>query len=140
MVTQRYREQHEALRQIAGEIPTVASEVSERAVRGWLIKLIGTLRAHLGLEDSYLYPQMLKHPDSAVREKAQRFQQEMGGLSQAVDEFHKRWSTINAIDSDPAGFVAQWAKIRAALVDRMEREDDDLYTMLDRVSGMGKTA
>lgn len=87
-----------------------------------------------------MYPQMLKHSDGAVREKAQRFQQEMGGLSQAVEEFHKRWSVINAIDADPAGFAAAWMKVRAALADRMQREDDDLYEILDRLSAVGKTA
>jgi hypothetical protein len=130
--TQRYRQQHEQLRTIVAEIPTVASQASEATIRGILIKFIGTLRAHLAMEDTYLYPAMLEHPDQNVRAKAQAFKQEMGDLAGAVDAFYHKWSQAGAISGDPNGFVQAWSTTRASLLNRMNREDSDLYELVDK--------
>ncbi len=131
MQTERYRRQHETLRALVADIPTSAAAVAETQVRGLLIKFIGTLRAHLVMEDTYLYPAMMKHPDAAVREKAEHFQKEMGNLSAAIEEFFKTWSAIGTISKDPQAFVDDWKRVFATLANRMNREDNDLYALID---------
>ncbi len=140
MQTQIYREQHEKLRKIAGEIPTVASQASEAVIRGQMVKFIGTLRAHLAMEDTYLYPVMLEHADPNIRSKAQSFKQEMGDLASVVDAFHHKWSRAGAITDDPNAFVQAWIGVRSALLNRMNREDSDLYELIDKKVDLRRSA
>lgn len=140
MQTQRYREQHEQLKKLISEIPGSEAQVSEGPVRGVMVKFIGTLRAHLTMEDTYLYPAMMSHADAAIRAKAQAFKEEMGGLSSAVDKFYQKWSIAGAITNDRAGFVRDWSATRAALLNRMNREDSDLYELIDQKVDLRRSA
>ncbi len=94
--------------------------------------LNGVLRAHLKMEDDFLYPAMMNHPDSAVREKATAFKAEMGGLAAAFGGFYDAWIKPHAISSRSGQFVSDWIGVRTALANRMDREDDDLYAPVDR--------
>lgn len=132
--TERYRQQHDSLRQIAGDTSTSAAQMSEAKARSVLIRLIGSLRAHLGLERCVSLSRNAREFRSGATSESQTFQQEIGGLAQAVDAFHRKWSLINAIDNDREGFLSDWIVVRKALSDRMSGEDDDLYAILDRAS------
>jgi hemerythrin-like domain-containing protein len=138
--TQHYREQHEKLRKIVEEIPTSVTQVSEAAIRGLMVKFIGTLRAHLGMEDTYLYPAMMEHPDPEIREKARSFKQEMGDLASGIETFYNKWSKAGNISTSPADFVQDWSRTRSVLLNRMDREDRDLYELVDRKVDLRRSA
>jgi len=138
MQTTLYREHHRAIRDLVSRMPEGTAAPVEEQVRPVLIKLTGLLAAHLKLEDDHLYPAMLANIDPEVRARAELFQTEMGGLSEAFGRFSDRWIAPRAISADPAGFARDWGGIRSALDGRMDREDRDLYALVDskvRLSG-----
>lgn len=49
------------------------------------------IRAHLKLEDEKLYPVLAQSSDPKIREKAARFQKEMGALAPAYVAFAEKW-------------------------------------------------
>ncbi|HBT47419.1 MAG TPA: hypothetical protein DEA73_06025 [Peptococcaceae bacterium] len=68
--------------------------------------LFGKVKVHLAQEDRGLYPLLLQHPDEQVRERAQRFIRDMGGLREAFDRFRNKYASIEAIKEDPTRFLA----------------------------------
>ncbi len=133
--TQRFRDQHDDLLKIASEISShlnvdeLSNDASE--ARLLLSKLLGKLSIHLAMEDKALYPQMLGHSDERVRDKARKFMEEMGGLRGAVNAYKKKWPSALPIQNDPADFISQTKGIFDALANRIERENNELYKMVD---------
>jgi hypothetical protein len=44
----------------------------------------------------------------------------------------ERWPTASSIQEEPDGFVAQTQEVVAALLARIDRENGELYAMLER--------
>lgn len=131
MKTAEYREHHRALRDLVARIPSNVRPGMAEQVRPLLTKLTDVLRAHLKLEDDHLYPAMLAAVDPEVRATAEAFQAEMGGLAEAFGRFSERWMVPHAVASDPSGFTRDWAGLRSALGGRLNREDGELYALVD---------
>lgn len=112
----------DAIRTDAGPIAVVVRE------------LFGKFGVHLSIEDATLYPRMMAHSDQKIRQAAERFQREMGGLKARFDDYRNRWPGPLAISKDPAGFVAETGEILTALKRRIGSEDTDLYDLYDRVA------
>ncbi|MCP4274293.1 MAG: hypothetical protein GY781_20415 [Gammaproteobacteria bacterium] len=102
-------------------------------VRLLLSKLLGKLAIHLAMEDQSLYPQMLDHTDERVKEMARKFMDEMGGLGEAVNAYRNKWPSDLPIQEEPAEFIAQTNEIFMALANRIERENRELYKMVDEL-------
>ncbi|MDQ2865416.1 MAG: hemerythrin domain-containing protein [Candidatus Eremiobacteraeota bacterium] len=133
MITSVFRQQHKALLELAAKMPAKVAAIHEAEVRAVLFKLTGALRVHLKLEDERLYPMLLAHSLKSVRDMAARFQREMGGLLEAYNAFHAKWSVTGAVSSDPGKFLHHWAEIVNALGLRIGREDNELYALADKV-------
>ncbi|MDN5326448.1 MAG: hypothetical protein PWP41_1144 [Moorella sp. (in: firmicutes)] len=92
-------------------------------------ELSGKVKIHLAQEDQVLYPALLKHKEQQVRETAQRFMQEMGGLSEAFNQFKRRYATTAAIKENPRQFLADIKTITVALTRRIRAEEEELYPL-----------
>jgi hypothetical protein len=133
--TQRYREEHRELLGLAAELEVllVPSELlhDAAAARAALSALNGHLALHLGTEDNVLYPELLAHPDEAVRASARHAVEEAGELRAAFAGFVRRWPTPRAIEARPAAFAAETRIALQALRGRIRAEDDGLYALAD---------
>ncbi|MDH4229369.1 MAG: hemerythrin domain-containing protein [Nitrospirota bacterium] len=133
--TDRFREQHNELLKIAGQIvpylkeSTLSKDAS--AVRDLLSKLMGTLKVHLSMEDKSLYPRLVSHPDKKVSKLAKDFIAEMGGIAKAVTAYAGKWNTEERIRAEAATFIAETKGLFDALGKRIERENNQLYPLLD---------
>ena len=131
MQTTLYREHHRAIRDLISRMPQGLAAPVEEQVRPVLVKLTGLLKVHFKFGDDRLYPAMLANVDPDVRARAEAFQAEMGGFSEAFGRFSEQWIAPHAIATDPAGFARDWTGIRSALGGWMDREDRDLYALVD---------
>ena len=135
--TLNLRRQHEAAVAIVERILSRAEGLERDGVPYevslLLAKLTGTLRIHFAQEDKTLYPHMIAstHPDAAATASA--FQREMGGLAGQFEAFAARWQTATALAADPNGFRSEAAAIFAALGNRIQREDNQLYPLADAI-------
>lgn len=91
--------------------------------------LAGKLKIHLGNEDKYLYPSLIKKGDASLQKKTQYYINEMGGLSQAYMDFKDKYNTRSKIMSDTALFIKESNEVFEAVLTRMHREDTDLYVL-----------
>ena len=134
--TDSFRKQHGELLAVAGEIgklldPAALAKNATQA-RMLLSNLAGKLKVHLAMEDQTLYPRLMQDPDAKVSGMARRFAEEMGGIAEVFGGYMGRWPTSKEIQEAPQQFVVDTKKLFAALSTRIERENNQLYPLLDQ--------
>lgn len=90
------------------------------------------LLAHLTREDWLLYPSLLQSSDKAISGTAQKFMDEMGGLLAAYKAWSGEWPT-ERITADWKAFVTETSALLDALAQRIERENNELYPLVEIV-------
>jgi len=95
-------------------------------------RLSSVLIAHLKAEDWVLYPPLLSSADTKVAETARQFVDEMGGLAQAFTVYVERWDALS-IESDWTRYQRESRGIIEALINRITRENQELYPLLERI-------
>ncbi|MBI5902394.1 MAG: hemerythrin domain-containing protein [Deltaproteobacteria bacterium] len=135
--TTSFREQHKEMLAIAGEISkglnVEALKKDASNVRTLLSRLAGKLSVHLAMEDNALYPALASHADASVRLTANNFIREMGGIKKALDAYTRKWATATLIQNGAADFVKETRELFTALARRIEKEDNELYAVIDRL-------
>lgn len=135
--TKDFRRQHGELLDIVTEMSAKLDEDALKndagPMRSLLSKLAGKLSIHLTMEDRNLYPVLVDNADEKVRSVAHDFIEEMGGLKDAFGKYMDTWPTAPSIHEDPATFITQTKGIFETLGKRIEREDTQLYEMVDKL-------
>ncbi|MBI5827735.1 MAG: hemerythrin domain-containing protein [Deltaproteobacteria bacterium] len=135
--TTSFREQHKEMLAIAGEISkglnVEALKKDASNVRTLLSRLAGKLSVHLAMEDNALYPALVNHQDASVRNMANGFVREMGGIKKALDAYTRKWATATLIQNAAADFVKDTRELFTALARRIGKEDNELYAVIDRL-------
>jgi iron-sulfur cluster repair protein YtfE (RIC family) len=130
--TMKFREQHAEILVIAKKVDRALARLPDAAaeVRAQLTALAAKVNVHLAMEDEALYPRLQGHADPKVRSLAKKFTEEMSGIKAAFQKYVQTWNEP-AIRSDAAGFVAATKGLFAALARRIQRENNELYPLLD---------
>lgn len=135
--TDRFRRQHQEILQLMAQITSMldTSQPGEKArdIRTQLSVLAGKLNVHLAMEDNALYPSLLEQKDGNVGLVARKYAEEMGHIKETFAGYLKKWPTPMAIQNDPGRFSGETREIFAALARRIQREDDELYPLVDRL-------
>lgn len=135
--TVSFREQHKELLAIAGEISkglnAEALKKNASNVRALLSRLAGKLTVHLAMEDNSLYTALARHTDASVRLMANGFVRETEGIKQALNAYMRKWATATLIQNAAEDFVEDTGNIFTTLAKWIEKEDNDLYAMIDRL-------
>lgn len=93
-------------------------------------ELSSTLIGHLKTEDWLLYPRLLANADPTVAGTALAFSDEMGGLADAYRAYVNKWTAIS-IAFDWGAYCEETRAIIEALTNRINRENRDLYPLLE---------
>lgn len=137
--TQRYRAQHAELVALTNQITALWNDgnfgSSATEVRNLVSDLAGKLSIHLAMEDKRLYPILMAHADPDVRALAGRYSDEMGTLADDFAQFNRRWLTAGLIEKAPKEFIADAKRVLAALAMRIEKENGELFKLLDGLEG-----
>jgi len=134
----RFRQQHDELLGLANALAATldAGKLSADGTpaRSALSKLAGKLLLHLGAEDEHLYPNLMASNDAHTKKIAQQFVDEMGGIANAFVGYNTKWKTASSIQADAAGFINETKGIYKALADRIDKENNILYPLMDKIA------
>lgn len=135
--TESYRKQHKEMLDIATQIsqhlkPDVLAK-DAKPVRSLLSQLFGKLNIHLAMEDKALYPRLLQHDDTKVKQMANSFIKEMGGIAEAAKEYNGKWAQITKIQDSPQEFIQDTKGLFSTLAKRIQKEDNELYELVDKI-------
>jgi len=117
------------------EIQESVNQVDENAVflAKSISRLAGMLKIHLMNEDKFLYPAMKNSKDDQLKQKASKFQDEMGSLSQDFMTFKDKYNTQSKLLNDPILAKKEITSMCDTILKRMHKEDHDLYPLAEKV-------
>lgn len=93
--------------------------------------LAGQLKVHLLEEDEFLYPNLIKCGDVEIQNMADEYNNEMGSLVSDYTGFKSQYNTSNKISADKETFMKEIKRILKALNDRIAKEDNGLYHLIE---------
>lgn len=137
MVGQSLKRQHQDIRRVLQELQEDVYDEQEVLQNQLSIalrigNLSGILLMHLKYEDEYLYPQLLQHPDHKVREISKSSIQEMGDLSQAFEEYQKKYLKTPDNINDTDSFIKDTNQILYLISKRVEKEEHEIFPLIDK--------
>ena len=112
------------LNDIEGNAMQIAQNIS---------RLAGTLKVHLSSEDRYLYPSLMESDKSNLKNMADKYQKEMGGLSQEFMAFKDKYNTSSKLKSNIAEAKEEITAIFRKIEKRIQKEDQELYPLAEKV-------
>ncbi|MDU2066144.1 MAG: hemerythrin domain-containing protein [Sporomusaceae bacterium] len=95
-----------------------------------LAQLAGILKMHLSSEDKFLYPKLLQNTDATIHTTAKLFINEMGTLGQSFETYKMSYMGASKITAQADNFIKETQSICAAIRERMNKEEHDLYPLL----------
>lgn len=132
MDIERFKRDHVSLMRSVGalrELVHAGIAAHADAIAHELVAMSAAVKLHLAAEDRTLYPALAA--DARTRQLGQRFQTEMGGLAKAYGEFVHRWNLPARIADEPEAFRSEANAVFKALHDRVQRENRELYPLLE---------
>ena len=134
-VTDNFRKQHveilETVNEILGSMDATSLEKDATKIRHLLSKIAGKINVHLAMEDKSLYPKMINHDSEKVRKIAKTYMNEMSNINQKFKNYISKWPNPMVIQADSRAFIRETREIFAALQRRIERENVELYPLLE---------
>lgn len=132
-----FREQHRRILIKARELSQlmVADKLAEDTMdaRSALAEMAGLINVHLAMEDQGLYPILLENSDPKVRREAEAYIAEMGSIGEEFKNYMQTWVHSNTAQDDPHRFIKDTRDILDKLTNRMYREDNELYILVERL-------
>jgi len=127
-------QQVKQLRELVSQgIPNNAEAISHA-----LHLVTADIRLHLNIEDTNVYPALLKHSDPTVKELASKYQMDMGQLIVVYQNFANKYASAKLIKEDCEGFRSDANMVFQALFERIKAENQNLYPTA--MKAMGYTA
>ncbi len=123
--------QHNDIIEIVDEIEKLLSQkdylINNAAQVSYKIaSLSGKLSLHMKSEDNYLYPK-IKNENKAL---AEEFIHDLTPITQAFNDYKKKYMIASNIKSNPSEFVEETKQIIDALRKRIKIEEEKLYPVL----------
>lgn len=137
MHTALLRQQHHEIVAIVNDMrkhllaPQRMSLSTADSLAASLVQLGKRLASHLQIEDRGMYPRLQGNPVTPTAQVARRFSEEMVAIVEAFRAFQDRWPDGAAIHLDRAKFVDECTTIFHDLSHRIDREEKELYPMVD---------
>ena len=95
-----------------------------------LAQLSGIIKMHLASEDKFVYPVLIKHHDTQIRNTAETFANEMGELAKIFEGYKMKYLGASKIAENATAFLLESRKVFSALKERIRKEDLSLYPLL----------
>ncbi|NLP33879.1 MAG: hemerythrin domain-containing protein [Clostridiales bacterium] len=118
------------IKYIVNEIKKGRADIDTAEAALHISRLAGLLRIHLLEEDKFLYPDLLKCSDEAIRDLTKQYIAEMGNLATEYTEFKNSYNTSFKIKNDIDNFLIEADQILKALSNRLSKEDRELYHLI----------
>ena len=130
LLEERVRLHEEACAAPAADRARLAAELADET-RSLLGAFAAALAEHTELEDDRLYPLLYRHVDERVRTTARALREGFGVIYAGLEVFLAVWMRPGALEEDPRHFTDQTRPLLSALRQRITRENDELYALVD---------
>ena len=137
MNMQKFRQDHTKILGKINELrELVQSGIVENSdgIATMLVSMSSTIKLHLAAEDGFLYPTLASSADLEAAQIGKAFQAEMGGIASAYTVFARECGALpETVAANPESFRAAANSIFRALHTRIQRENQELYPIAERI-------
>ncbi len=134
--TDLYQTQHDEITKLMAQINELLDirtlQTNADDVSSLISCLVGKLSVHLALEDNVLYQHLAESPNVKLNELGKSFQDQIGGLRKTLNAYKDMWPTSLSIQESPEQFVRETEAFMGVVKKRIQLEDDDLFSVIDR--------
>lgn len=130
MLKKQHGEIHELIENINALI-SADSELKANDIAFHINALSGKLKMHLMSEDKFLYPALMNSSRQEVRDTANKFNHEMGGLAELFGSFVQQYNIPFKILHSKNSFLTDSKKMFSLIEERIRREDGKLYPLAE---------
>jgi hypothetical protein len=95
-------------------------------------KLAGQLKIHLLEEDKFLYPALFNGTDDEIKKISRLYMQEMGSIDEDYKAFKIKYNIGSKISKDMNTFLEETKEMMKILAVRMDKEDMELYRLIQK--------
>ena len=130
----RFKQQHiEILSSISTLRTHVRNGIANNAtdIAALIVAMSSTIKLHLAVEDSTLYPALQNGNNRALAQMGKRFQDEMQSIAASYLAFSRKWNTAARVEEDPEAFRADANSVLKVLYERMQKENTDFYPAIE---------
>lgn len=130
----RFKQQHtEILSYIADLRACTRNGIAENAtdISRLIVAMSSTIKLHLAVEDSHLYPALQNGNNRALANMGKRFQDEMTNIAADYLAFSRKWNSVTEVSVDPEGFRSDANRVLKVLHERMQKENTDFYPAIE---------
>lgn len=106
-------------------------EVTAKDIAYNINNMAGKLKVHLVSEDKFLYPNLMSSDNENIKNTAYSFNNEMGSLTESFTSFVKKYNIPSKILQNSGSFTVESKKVFALIFDRINKEDSELYPLLE---------
>ena len=136
-ITDNLKEQHkeifEMITRISSQLNSDHLSKDASQVYTLLLDLADSLNYHLTMEDHSFYPLLFNHPDKNIVAAATKYVDEVSGIKESFTEYMSRWNTADTIRENPDNFISESMDIFEAISNRIYKEDNVLYPLVDSI-------
>lgn len=130
----RFKQQHiEILSSISTLRTHVRNGIANNAtdIAALIVAMSSTIKLHLAVENSTLYPALQNGNNRALAQMGKRFQDEMQSIAASYLAFSRKWNTAARVEEDPEAFRADANSVLKVLYERMQKENTDFYPAIE---------
>lgn len=130
----RFKHQHHEILGCIADLRTqvrngIAANATE--IARLIVQMSSTIKLHLAVEDSVLYPALQQSRNTSLALMGKRFQDEMTSIATGYLAFSRRWNSPANVAADPEAFRADANSVLKLLYDRMQKENTDFYPAVE---------
>lgn len=134
MNIENFKRQHREIMYIFDEVKDYINRDNIEEHIDEIVKAINTisgkLKIHLLNEDRYLYPKLLNSKDIKHNNFGKKYIDEMMEVTNLFNNYKIKYNTGSKIKNDIKAFIKETRKIHEVLIDRINREENDLYKLV----------
>jgi hypothetical protein len=130
----RFKHQHHEILGCIADLRTqVRSGITANAteIARLIVQMSSTIKLHLAVEDSVLYPALQRSRNTSLALMGKRFQDEMTNIAAGYLAFSRRWNSPANVAAEPEAFRADANSVLKVLYDRMQKENTDFYPAIE---------
>ena len=136
-ITEKLKEQHkeifEMITRISSQLNSDALSQDTSQVCNLLLDLADNLNYHLTMEDHSFYPVLFNHPDKNIVAAAAKYVDEVKGIKESFIEFMSKWNNPDKVQENPDNFINESMDIFETISNRIYKEDNVLYPLVDSI-------
>ena len=99
-----------------------------------ILSLIGKIAAHISIEESTFYKELLQYENLASHATIKRFMGEAAEINEVFNTYQNTWKNLSIIQINTHHFLEETKNFISLISKRIDKEEYDLFVLVDSLT------